>query len=351
MIEVWDVMQGAAGTALIGLVLSDVFRSVVLPHTTASTLRLGPLLGRWALAGALAWAGRRPAARRHTVLVALGPLLVVAELVVWVAALVVGFALLLDALDTGMRPPPSFGDALYAAGSAFFTLGLSMQEASSGGARFVVVVASFSGFGVVTLVVTYLLSLQVALRARETLVLRLRERAGHPPSGVALLEVHARLGHENDGALLDFFREWEEWSAGVLLTHRASPILAYFRSTDEDCEWLTALGAVLDAAALVAALGEGTAETSGAAEHATLCHRMGTRLVSDVARRFGPPPPAGPCLDEAAFRAAEGRLRAAGYAIGRSDADAWSRFAELRARHAPALLALCRYFAVRPAAW
>lgn len=151
----------------------------------------------------------------------LGPLLIVVELLVWMAALVFGFALLLDALGAGLKPQPGFGDALYGAGSAFFALGLSMQEASSGATRFGVVVASFSGFGVVTLVVTFLLSLQNASQGREALVLRLRERAGHPPSGVALLEVHARLGRENDQALLDFFERWDEWAADVLLTHRA----------------------------------------------------------------------------------------------------------------------------------
>ena len=351
MIGVLHFAEGLAGVVLIGLVLSDVFRSVVLPRATPRALRLGPLLGRWALAGALAWARRRPAARRHTLLGALGPLLIVSQLVLWVAVMVFGFALLLDALDTGLRPQPTLGDALYAAGSAFFTLGLSMQEASSGATRFVVVVASFAGFGIVTLVVTYLLSVQSALQGREALVLRLGEHAGRPPSGVALLELHARLGHEHDGALLEFVREWEAWSADVLLSHRASPVLAYFRSTDEDCEWLAALGAVLDATALIAAMGERTAEASGAAEHAALCHRMGVRLVSDLVGLFGLPSPAGPGLDEAAFRAARGRLRAAGYAVGRSDAEAWGRFAELRARHEPALRALCDHFGVRPAAW
>lgn len=151
--------------------------------------------------------------------------------------------------------------------------------------------------------------------------------------------------------MLAFLRDWEAWSADVLLTHRASPVLAYFRSTDEGCEWLAALGAVLDAAALVTALGERTAEASGAAEHAALCHRMGVRLVSELARLFGLASPDGPGLDEAAFQVARERLCAAGYAVGGSDARAWRRFAELRARHDPTLRALCGHFGVSPAAW
>ena len=234
------------GAALVGLVLSDVFRTVVLPRPARRGLRLGPPLRAGALRVWKALMRRLPPEARDTMLGTLGPLLVVAELTVWVGMLVLGYGLLLHALGDGMTPAPGYADAFYAAGGSFLTLGVaSPQEAVSAPVRFVVLLAGGSGLTIVTLVVTFLLSVQGALQQREALVVRLRARTGPTPSGRALLDTHARLSEEHEGTLREFFTAWEEWCADVLLTHRAFPILAYFRSNDEDCGWLAALGAVL----------------------------------------------------------------------------------------------------------
>ncbi len=142
----------------------------------------------------------------------------------------------------------------------------------------------------------------------------------------------------SDAALVEFFREWEEWSPAVLLTHRAFPILCYFRSTDTDCEWLAVLGAALDAASLLAAPG-----AEGTTEHATLCHRMGARLAADLARQFTLRPSWSPELDEPAFRAAA-RLSGIGFGTMADPEASWRRFSTLRAAYAPPLVALCERF-------
>ncbi len=339
------VFEGLAGAGLVAAVLSDVFRSVVLPSATRRTLRVGPLLGMLLLPAWLAWTKRQPATR-HAVLGALGPLLLIIELVIWVTLLMLGYGLVLHALRSGIKPEPGLLDALYASGAAFLTLGLSGQEAVTAPVRFVVILAGGTGLTIVTLVVTFLLSVQSALHRREVLVVRLRERTGPHPSGLTLLEQHAKLSREHDAALREFFKGWEEWSADVLLTHRAFPVLVYFRSTDEDCEWLTALGAVLDAAALAAVV-----QHDGAAEHAMLCHRMGARLARELADQFGMHPADTPGLDRAAFIAGLRRLERAGYCPGQDEATAWGQFQTLRAGHQPSLQALTRRFGVAAAAW
>ena len=193
--------------------------------------------------------------------------------------------------------------------------------------------------------VTFLLSIQGALTQRELLVLRLAERAGRPPSGLAILELYAKLGRESGEALVEFFRDWDAWSAGVLLSHRAYPILAYFRSTDDDCEWLAALGAVLDAAALVAAI-----RHDSAAEHAILCHRMGVRLATDLTRQFGGHTRRDLMLDRGQFTEAHARLCDLGYPT-RDEADAWEVFQSFRAAHAGPLKHLDDRFGLQPARW
>jgi len=341
-----EVAEAVGGLALIAVVLADVFRSVVLPRPSPRTLRFGPWIGILAMRGVLRWTRRWPAARRHDLLGALGPLLLVLELLIWVAMLILGFGLILDGLRDSMKPAGGLGDAAYVAVSALLTLGLPSGFEANGPARTVVGIAALAGLGVVTLTVTFLLAIQGGLTQREALVLRLRARTGARPSGLAILVAHARLGDEHPPALVEFFGEWEAWSSAVLLTHRAFPILCYFRSTDADCEWLAALGAVLDAAALLAALG-----AEGTTEHATLCHRVGARLVADLARQFKLRPSWNPELDEPAFRAAAARLRAAGFGARVDPEASWQRFSDLRSRHAPPLGALCDRFAIEPPRW
>ncbi len=341
--DILRALEALAGAILVAAVLSDVFRSVVLPRASGRTLRFGPLLGRLLLRVGLWWARR--GGRGHARLGALGPLLIVLELIVWIELLVIGYTLLLHA-SQGLKPSTSFGDALHAAASVFATTGLSGQEASTGPARFVVSFAGFSGLAVVTLVVTFLLSVQTGLMRREALVVRLRARIGSHPSGIHLLETLSRIGPGRDAALPGFFQDWESWAADVLLTHRAYPILVYFRSTDENCGWLAAIGAVLDAAALVCVM-----EHEDAGEHARVCHRIGTRLVVDLARQLRQDTPRGDDIDHAAFAAALQRLRTAGYCTPEDETAARDRFRVLHHEHAPPLRALTAYLGEQPAHW
>ena len=342
-------LEALAGATLVGAVLSDIFRSVVLPRASGRTLRLGPALARLLLALWLRlsrWKG----GHGHARLGALGPLLIVLELLIWVELLVVGYTLMLHA-SQGLKPTNSFGDALHAAASVFATTGLSGQEAASAPARFVVSIAGFSGLTVVTLVITFLLSIQTGLMRREALVVRLRARIGGVPSGLHLLETLSRIGPGRDAALSAFFQEWEAWAADVLLTHRAYPILAYFRSTDENGGWMAALGAVLDAAALVVAM-----DHEDAGEHARVCHRMGARLAADLARQLRLPAardnaPRDHDIDRPTFSAAIARLGEGCYAPPADEDLAWETFHKLHHEHAPALRALAAYFGEQPTRW
>lgn len=341
-----QIVEAVAGVAIVVLVLTDVFRSLVLPRASGRTLRLGPWIAIGLMRGALRSTRRRPAARRHDLLGALGPLLIVIEMLIWVTMLIFGFGLILTGLRDSIKAVASFGDALYAAASALLTLGLPGGYDAIGPARLVVAFCALSGLAVVTLTVTFLLAIQGALAQREALVLQLRARTGPNPSGLAILAAHSRLCDERNSTLREFFQTWETWSAGVLLTHRAFPILCYFRSTDPDCEWLAALGATLDAACLVAALAK-----DGISEHALLCHRMGARLAADLARQFRLAPRWQAGVDEAAFRAASRHLSECEIGTETDLAAGWERFSAMRAGHAPPIAALCERFAMTPAPW
>lgn len=268
-------------------------------------------------------------------------------LTVWVVlagGLLLGFEVIVHGLRDQVEPRPAhLGDAIYLSGNALFTLGQGDVLPVGGWARAVVIATAAAGPAVVALGLTFLFALVGSFQQREALIVTLEARAGAPPSGVALLETLGRLGlHAELGAA---FERWELWTAEVLDSHRAYPLLAYFRSSHDDASWVSALGAVLDAATLTIALGAPAGR--GQAE---LLYRTGTHAVEDLAHYFGLPHGNEVGVERAEFEEALVTLSGAGFAAADVGA-AWAAFAERRAAYATQLHALARHFATPPARW
>jgi hypothetical protein len=214
------------------------------------------------------------------------------------------------------------GQALYIAGSALATVGIGPGDAR-GGAAVVVVAAGFCGLAVMTMAVTYLLEVQGNIAMRDTGVLKITTAAGHPPSGLALLERYAALGCRDEvGAAL---RSGRDWCAAVLQSHVSHPSLIYFRSAGTGRGWPAALGALVDVALLV----EHVLDEPSAFGAAVLAREQGERLAEEVARllQLDAAPPATPPEQVAQLCT---RLAAAGYRL-RPDLDA-QRFLAARER-------------------
>ncbi len=330
-----DLLIGGAGAAIIALVASDIFRSLLVPRATTAMLRLGPVVS-----GALfpVWqaaadriAGRE---RQQTFRASLAPLLLVLLLILWTAALIFGFGLIFWAHRGGFAPRlANFDDALFASGSAFATLGVP-GGVSGSFARIAVITCSLAGLAIVTVNATFLISIQSGFGRRETLVLRLEAHVPLPPTGIGILETYAR---ENAVARLgSFFAAWEEWAAEVAISHRAFPILLFFRSGDSRCEWLAALGAVLDAAALLDSAVANAPSEARASAHFAL--RAGARLLGDLTGQFAVAP--GPLInlvDDDRFRSDRRRLAAACYEVVDDEQAALARFVKQRKSYAQAL--------------
>ena len=136
-----------------------------------------------------------------------------------------------------------------------------------------------TGVALAALAITLLFSLYESFRAREQLVISLDAMAGAPPSGVQILETAAELGIRGD--LKDTFDEWRAWSAMVLESHLAYPLLVYFRSSHDNEAWINSFGAVMDAAVLVMSTVE-----DGAEGPARLMFTVGNHLVEDFSWVF-----------------------------------------------------------------
>lgn len=333
---------GLIGILIIGIVVADVFQSVVVPRRTPRTFKVSSWLTRilW-----IPWRqlSLRATKRREYLLGIFAPLSLMLLLTVWVVALVFGFGLVLYALHDSVQPPiENYESAFYLAGTSLFTLGFG-DYVAVGIARVVVLTAAGCGLAVMSLVITFLFSLYSSLQHREVYVNLVEARAGSPPSGVALLETYARLKILNQ--LPQDLGDWEAWGAEIFESHRAYPVLSFFRSTSEDDSWIGTLGAMLDACTLLLT----TIET----EHcgmAYLMHRMGCRIVLDLHRLFRLPPAETLEVDRDQFEQARKSLAQAGFVI-RNEESAWYAFVELHSAYSSKLNALIRHFATTPPGW
>ncbi|HEY8806645.1 MAG TPA: potassium channel family protein [Candidatus Limnocylindria bacterium] len=345
------LVEALAGMALIVWVLNDVFTTVILPRPAPARYRPAGILtrGSWRIWRRYADASRTPD-RREQRLGIFAPAIVMVLLGLWIVLLVLGFGLLLFALSDQIQPAlHDFDAALYMAAVSLLTIGYGDFVPTQSLSRLVAVAAGGVGLGIVALTITYLFSLYANFQRRELQVVTLDARAGAPPSGTALLVTCAAF--DDDAEELDhIFEEWERWSAEVLESHLAYPVLMFFRSTHDHESWVSAIGAILDATTLLLTTVQG-----GPRGQATATRGIGVHLVEDIGRFFRfivrDAPLDGPMIERTEFEDARARLQAAGYVLV-ADADgAWAEFARMRSDYAGRLNALAGFLDVPPAQW
>ncbi len=327
------IIEFGTGAATVALALADIFMTLLVPGPASGrfsvVLRVRDLsLPFWRRA-----ARRRPDANARPSN-SYAPVTFLLTFFGWLLLLLFGFAMMMHALGHLFSPRVDlFSDGVWIAGSSLLTLGVSEYDAS-GAARWLILAAALSGFGVISTAIASVLQVQTGLIDREPAVLVLGSIAGTPPSGVVLLETMA--GPSMRGALPALLIGWRDWCAATEHSHLAYPGLNYYRSVNSEGDWLAAMEAVLDTATLVATCLTGT-DADGPAE---LLHRMGTGTATRLCAAFRlDPEPAwavGAELDEVLDR-----LDRAGYEVRREGAA--HRFAAMRDAYAPAMKALARH--------
>jgi hypothetical protein len=338
------ILEILGGLTLIVATLFDVFASVIMPGRVRTPFALASRLRKlshpyWRRLAGRAAGGGRGATNPNSY----APLLLVAALVGWMALLMIGYGLVFHGLADRFSPRvPSLPEGVYLAGASMLTLGLEHYRAL-GSARWFTIAAGLSGISVATATLTFILTVQSALRDREPLVRSLPSLAGLPPSGLVLLENHAAFGVE--ARLGDLFQGWERWSAAVSQSHAAWPVLAYFRSADPRVDWITGFGAVLDAAALTCAF-----LSEGPRGEALLLIRTGSRAAEELCRELQVEPREAEPAETAELQAAHARLAAAGWAVEPLASTLASCHA-LRRGYAGNVRALVDHFGVEPPAW
>lgn len=331
-----------AGVLVVAGTLGSAIRTMVVPRG------LPTLIARWVFVAMRylfrALSGRPPDYERTDRVMALyAPLSLMTLPVAWLSLVLGGYTLVYWGLEGG-----SWRQALRLSGSSLLTLGFEGAEDIPRA------LLSFSeagiGIGLLALLITYLPSIYTTFSRRETAVALLETRAGLPPWGPAMIMRYQRIGWP--GGYDEVWKGWQQWFAEVEESHTSIPALVFFRSPQPDQSWVTAAGAVLDAAALVVSTVDGERDPE-----AQLLIRSGyvslRRLAAYFGLEFDPDPrPDDPIsITRAEFDEACERMAAAGVRL-RADRDqAWRDFAGWRVNYDAVLVGLAGYTMAPPAPW
>ena len=280
--------------------------------------------------------------RRDAVMAGLAPTALMVLVVVWLTITLLGYTAMFWAL--GARPlSAAFTDS----GSSLTTLGFSQPHDLPS------VVLGFTeaglGLTLLAMLITYLPSLYAAFSRREVAVSLLEVRADSPPFGAAMVERYARIGWM--GGLTAIWDQWETWFVEVEESHTSFAVLGYFRSPQPDHSWLTAAGAVLDAAAL------SSSTLRERDPDANLCVRAGYVALRRIADFYGIPYDADPqpgdpiSVAREEFDEVYDRLAAAGLDLVPDRDQAWRDFAGWRVNYDVVLITLCSLFMAPYAPW
>ncbi|MGH7761735.1 MAG: ion channel [Candidatus Dormibacteraceae bacterium] len=333
------------GLVLILIVFYDLFQTVVLPRPAVNRVQLARRLVRpmWLV---WRWVSQRSSRidRSESRLAAFAPIALISLFVEWAMALVLGYALLIDGLADEFHPSPQdLATSIYISATTLVPLTSGGFVPEEGLGRVVIIAESATGVALAALVITLLFSLYESFRAREELVVSLDAMAGAPPSGVQILETAAKHGMRPE--LKQTFDEWRAWSAMVLESHLAYPLLVYFRSSHDNEAWINSFGAVMDAAVLT--MSTVVDDSEGPAR---LMFRIGTHLAEDMSWVFGLKAATDGIVERDEYQVAVERLVKVGYRV-RDTEVGWKQFAELRSQYAGPLNQMAHWLVVPPAQW
>jgi len=333
----------ALGLVIVLSTLMSVVTSLVLPRLGSSRIQKYAGRGMITLFSRISHRFETYEARDRF-LALQAPLYLMVILAIWLAALLVGFALMLwPFMQTG-----GLVHAITVSGSSLFTLGFAAQSGAA--PRFLVFCAAAAGLTIVALQIAYLPVLYGAFNRREVLVTMLDSRAGSPAWGPELLARSELV--DNVHSLATLYQRWEEWAADVAETHASYPVLLWFRSPHPYRSWVIGLLAVLDAAAMQLAT-----QPLLAPSEARAFLRMGYMCLRDLATVVGvkfdaDPKPSDPIqLTEDNYRDAIHHLEHVGWTMQRAAEDSWIHFRGWRVNYEALAYGIADAVNAPPALW
>ncbi len=282
--------------------------------------------------------------QRDRIMAFFAPISLLALIPIYLILILLGFAGMYWALGN----VDSVTHALKVSGSSLMTLGYAAPGDLPD--SLLMVTEAAIGLILIAVLIAYLPTMYSAFQRREQAVTMLEVRAGSPPSAIELILRYHRI-HGLD-QLNVLWVQWEQWFADVEESHTSLAALVFFRSPQPDHSWITAAGAVLDAAALL----RSTIDVPRDAQ-ADLCIRAGYLALRRIADFFKFPYNANPAPDEpislnrAEFDVAYDELARNGVPLQADRDQAWRDFAGWRVNYDAVLLGLAAMTMAPYAPW
>ncbi len=281
--------------------------------------------------------------QRDQIMAMYAPIALLTLPVVWLVLVAIGGGFVYWALKV-----VPVHDAVLFSASAVLTLGAApITGLLQTGVAFAEAVI---GLLLTAILIAYLPTMYAAFSTRETLVTMLEVRAGSPPTPSTMFQRMNRLKHLD--ALGDIWNAWEVWFTQLEETHTSLPALAFFRSPQSQRSWITATGAVLDAAAMSLALLDIPYDY-----RAALTIRAGFLALRAIADFFGieynanPQPTDSISIQREEFDEVADELATAGIPLKANREQAWVDYKGWRVNYDVPLIALARLVMAPYAPW
>ncbi len=343
------ILLFVAGASLVGWTIMSAIRSFVLPRGDNVALTRFVFQKMSIIYRSMAKRAKTYP-ERDRIMALFAPVTLLLLPVVWLFLILIGYTMMFYALGEG-----TLYQSFKVSGSSLYTLGFyTVDSLPDNDMAFVATVLEFSestiGLGLIAILVSYLPTMYSAFATRETLVTLLEIRANSPPSAIELINrAHRIRGFES---LKELWMTWEVWFAQIEESHTSLFALNLFRSPQPERSWITAAGAVMDAAALM----HSAVDAPRNAE-SQLCIRAGYVALRHIADFFRIPYKTG--LDHTAyisisrheFEEALDQLEASGVPIKEDRDQSWKDFVGWRVNYDTVLLALCELVMAPYAPW
>jgi hypothetical protein len=330
------------GSLLVFFALISAVRTLVIPRampdritgTTFSVIR-------WMLNIPLRWAHTFQS--RDRIMVYYAPLALLTLLPIWLLLVTLGYTGVFWGLGIS-----DWYEAFLLSGSSLLTLGFA--KANNLVQLTLVYSEATIGLLLIALLIAYLPTMYAAFQRRESAVSLLEVRAGDPPSAVEMLLRFNRIHGLNQ--LTETWSIWEKWFVDLQESHTSLAMLVFFRSSQPRHSWLTAAGAVLDAAALTLSSLDVPHDFQ-----ADLCLRAGYLALRNIADFFNISYNRNPRADDrisitrAEFDTAFDQLASQDLPVKFNRDQAWRDYVGWRVNYDQVLLALAELTMAPQAPW
>jgi hypothetical protein len=223
-----------AGCVLLALIIFDIYATVL--HSSARYGPVGESLNRsvWRVARGISFKLSRP--NRHRLLNMIGPLLLPLLIVVYVVLLTLAFALVYyphvpSGFTFGVQhPEPGWMDAVYFSGVTLTTVGYGDVVPRLAPLRFLALFEAASGLVVISLAITYMLTVYGALERKRAVAVSVYHQAGEGADVAGFLIHHFVEGRFY--GLRDALRTVTRDMQGLLESHIDHPVIHYFHPVE-----------------------------------------------------------------------------------------------------------------------